>query len=71
MAAIIAVYPNAHNCVTLRGDMNSTPEDARDHLPAGIVRSISREDLANLPINRYHGAVHLVASQHEIGRAHV
>ncbi len=69
MAAIIAVYPNAHNCVTLRGDMNSTPEDARDHLPAGIVRSISREDLANLPINRYHGAVHLVASQHEVAQA--
>jgi ribonuclease D len=69
MAAIIAVYPNPHNCVTLRGDMNPTPENAIDHLPAGIARAISREDLANLPINRYHGTVHLVTSQHEVAQA--
>lgn len=40
-----------------------------DHLPAGVARFISREDLANLPINRYQGTVHLVTSQHEVAQA--
>jgi ribonuclease D len=66
MAAIIAVYPNPHNCVTLRGDMNPIPEN---ELPAGIARSISREDLANLPINRYHGPVHMVTTSAELAQA--
>ncbi len=66
MAAIITVYLKRHNCVTLRGDMNHTPEH---ELPAGIARSITREDLANLPVNRYHGPVHLVTSQHEVAQA--
>jgi ribonuclease D len=46
--------------------MNSLPEGA---LPAGIARSISREDLANLPIHRYQGAVHLVTSTHDVAQA--
>ncbi len=66
MRAIIAVYPKRLNCVTLRSDMSPRPED---ELPAGIARSISREDLANLPINRYHGVVHQVTSAHEVALA--
>ncbi len=66
IAAIISVYPAGHNCVTLRSAMDDTPQD---NLPAGIVRAISREALANLPIGRYHGAVHLVTSPHEVALA--
>jgi ribonuclease D len=46
--------------------MNHVPPD---NLPAGIVRAISREDLANLPIHRYHGSVHLVTTLHEVAQA--
>lgn len=46
--------------------MNPDPER---QLPTGIARSISREDLANLPINRYHGIVHLVTTPHELAQA--
>ncbi len=46
--------------------MNPTPER---ELPAGIARSISREDLANLTVNRYHGPVHLVSTSHELAQA--
>ena len=38
-------------------------------LPAGIVRSISREDLANLPIHRYHGPVCVVSTPHDLAQA--
>lgn len=38
-------------------------------LPAGIVRSISREDLAKLPIRRYEGPVCLVATAHDLAQA--
>ncbi len=43
--------------------------NSEDHLPAHIARSISREALADLPINRYHGAVHLVTTPHELAQA--
>lgn len=46
--------------------MNDTPPD---NLPAGIVRSISREDLSKLPIHRYHGPVHLVTTPHDVAQA--
>jgi len=38
-------------------------------LPGGLARSISREELANLPINRYQGVVHLVTTSHELAQA--
>ena len=46
--------------------MNHIPQD---NLPAGIVRSISREDLACLPIHRYHGPVHQVSTAHDLAQA--
>ena len=46
--------------------LNPSPEI---DLPAGIVRSISREDLATLPVNRYHGPVHLVTTPHDVAQA--
>lgn len=38
-------------------------------LQSGIVRSISREDIANLPIRRYEGKVCLVATPHDLEHA--
>ena len=38
-------------------------------LPEAFLRSISREDMANLPIRRYEGEVRLVASAAELERA--
>lgn len=43
----------------------STP----DNLQNGSVRSISREDMANLPIRRYEGRVCLVATPHDLAHA--
>ena len=43
----------------------STP----DNLQNGGVRSISREDMANLPIRRYEGRVCLVATPHDLAHA--
>jgi hypothetical protein len=37
--------------------------------PGGIVRAISREQIANLPIRRYEGVVCLVTTPHERERA--
>lgn len=39
------------------------------HLPGGIVRSISREDMANLPIRRYEGRVCMVLTPQDLEQA--
>ncbi len=44
---------------------SSTP----DHLQNDIARSISREDMANLPIRRYEGRVCLVATPQDLAHA--
>lgn len=44
---------------------SSTP----DNLHNGIIRSISREDMANLPIRRYEGSVCLVATPQDLAHA--
>jgi ribonuclease D len=46
--------------------MNST---SRSDLPVDVARSISREDLAKLPIHRYQGVVHLVTTVHDLAEA--
>jgi ribonuclease D len=46
--------------------MNST---SRSDLPVDVARSISREDLAKLPIHRYQGTVHLVTTAHDLAEA--
>ncbi len=47
--------------------MNHT---SQANFPEGIIlRSISREDLANLPIRRYQGPVHLVTTAHDLAPA--
>jgi len=38
-------------------------------LPVELLRAISREEINELPIRRYEGAVHLVASADDLGRA--
>lgn len=38
-------------------------------LPAGVPLTISREEIAALPIRRYSGPVHLLASPHELAEA--
>lgn len=48
---------------------SANDNDNERTLPPGIARSISRDDLANLPIQRYQGAVHLVANPHEVALA--
>lgn len=40
-----------------------------ENLHNGIVRAISREDMANLPIRRYEGRVWLVATPHDLAHA--
>ena len=44
---------------------SSTPENLHN----GIVRLISREDMANLPIRRFEGRVWLVATPHDLAHA--
>jgi len=61
--------PNHRKCVTLRDLMNHTPSDQQESLPVGLARSISREDLATLPIHRYHGPICLVNTAHDLARA--
>lgn len=44
-------------------------DSSQANLPTGIVSSISREALAELPIHRYHGPVHVVATPHDLAQA--
>jgi ribonuclease D len=56
----------AQKCATLHRSMNPAPPA---NLQDDIARSISREDMANLPIRRYEGRVCLVATPQDLEEA--
>lgn len=53
-------------CAKLRGLMK---HENPAHLPGGIVRSISREDMADLPIRRYDGRICVVTAPPDLEQA--
>src|SRR6266850_2511032 len=46
--------------------MNTSPTTAAQ---SGIIRAISREEMAKLPIQRFEGDVYLVTTSHDLERA--